>query len=133
MSRPATDLTRTNGPSGAADWFAIFGGALAWLAHLLGAYAIAEFGCIAGLGKVTLLQITAVAWLLIGLSVVMAGVAFAAVAVSLHRRRQVLPVARDRAGTPAMYISRLGFIAGVFFTVVIVAQSIPIIFYLGRC
>lgn len=44
-------------------WFGVLGGAIAWMLHLLLAYAIAEFGCVSPFHEVKRLGLSGVAWL----------------------------------------------------------------------
>ena len=117
--------------------FALAGGAIAWLAHLLLAYAIAEFGCVAGWGAFGFLGVTAVAWLLIGVSVPLLATAALAGLVS-WRLQQRLPgprgadVPEDSPGA-GQFAAYFGIITNVLFTAIILVESIPILFHLQHC
>ena len=71
-------------------WFGLVGGAVAWLVHLMGAYAIAEFGCVGTTQEYSFLGITLVSWLLIGLTLVTTAAALLA-AWAAHGMEQTQP------------------------------------------
>jgi hypothetical protein len=116
-------------------WFALLGGAVAWAAHLLTAYAIAEFGCVAGLGHRHVLGVTVVSWMLLALSAVLTAAAAAAVVVSYGIRERSTP---RRETDPDIrstreFVGRFGLICNGLFLFTVLVQSIPIFFYWGRC
>lgn len=115
-------------------WLALFGGALAWLAHLLASYALAEFGCESMLVTYSYLEISAVAWGLLALTVVTATVAGGSALLAF----QIQPTDRgdNVAATNLVarhYAARAGLIADVAFTLVILVESVPIFYYLQHC
>lgn len=115
-------------------WFAGLGGAIAWTLHLLIAYAIAEFGCVGGLGHRSFLGITAVSWMAIVLSVVMAAVALAATAVAWRMGRSFPPAPADGDFEDAgAFMSYAGLLTSGIFALIIIVESIPIFFYLQHC
>lgn len=116
-------------------WFSLWGGGAAWLIHLLLAYAIAEFGCATDFRYVTFLNVTAVAWLLIVVSlgtIVLAGSA----AYVGFRNRQMLQAEgqnpRRQSGTE-LYAAKTALLLNILFIVVILVQTLPILFFLDRC
>lgn len=118
--------------------FALLGGAGAWTAHLLLAYAIAEFGCVAGLGhRSGPLGVSVVSWMLLVMSAVMVALAAWALFVSRRigrrgrRAGSAAPDADDRA--TAEYVARFGLITNGLFLFIILIESVPIFFYLGEC
>jgi hypothetical protein len=118
-----------------ALWFGLLGGGFAWLAHLISAYVIAEFGCISGLGERLGWGVTVVAWMVIGLSVLMLSIAAAATFVARRSRQRLAqePVGDlDDAG-PEFYMARAGFITSALFLFIILVESVPIFFYLKHC
>lgn len=119
------------GVSRRALWFGLLGGAVAWTLHLMGAYAIAEFGCL-GVGPVSVGGITTPAALLIALSVVCLGSAVAATVVAYrgHRRLCDRP---DDGGDAGPFIARTGLIASGLFAFIILVESVPIVFFLNHC
>ena len=114
-------------------WFGLLGGAVAWLAHLMLAYAIAEFGCLGGLGHVYFLGITVVAWLVIVVSVatLLVAVVSTLVAYRCERRLRVGPAIEDRAGEAD--VARAGWITSGLSALVIFVESLPIFYYLHHC
>jgi hypothetical protein len=117
--------------------FGALGGAVAWLLHLLAAYLIAEFGCIANLGEVYFLGLTGVAWLILLASFLTLGLALASTAVALvtHRRmglHEHQDTGADTLGN-ARYLARAGWITSLLFVLIILAQTIPIFYYLRSC
>lgn len=118
-----------------ALWFSLMGGALAWLAHFLIAYVIAEWGCLAGLGEVRWLGLTIVAWLLIALSVAMLLASIAAAVVAYRCSRRAPEHGAHSIGAPgfAGFMTRTGFIMNVLFALIIAVESIPIVYYWNHC
>lgn len=117
-----------------ALWFGLLGGASAWTAHLLLAYAVAEFGCVSGLGELLYLGISIVAWLEIAVTVLTALTA-AAAAILAHSRHRILRSQNLAEAGPGAeeYIARAGFITSSIFTFIILFESIPIVYYLRTC
>ena len=118
-----------------ALWFGLLGGAFAWLAHLMGAYAVAEFGCVAGLTQYQFLDVSLVAWLLIGLSVFTALVGAIATLVAFIRYRGLglEQNASSEAESARVATARMGLITSGLFFFVIVVESLPIVYYLSSC
>ena len=127
----------TNGPSvgRVAVWFGALGGAIAWLAHLLLAYFISEFGCFSGLHGRTLGGLTAVAWAVLAVSAAMLLIAVAAAWVAYRSDRKIRGHG-FRTNTPegaAGFLARSGAATSGLFALIIIAQSIPIFFFLKDC
>lgn len=118
-------------------WFGLMGGALAWTAHLMFAYAAAEFGCVSGWGRGRYLDVSFVAWLEVALTAVTAAIAAAStfVAYRYHRRLAAPPLesTEESAHVAQRYIAFVGLLAGSLFFLVILFESIPIFFYLRHC
>jgi hypothetical protein len=112
--------------------FALLGGAVAWTGHLLLSYAIAEFGCASNLDRFGALGVSLVSWLLLGVSAGMIAVASGALAVSNGIRQRTRAGDADDRETAA-YVGRFGLICNGLFLFVILIESVPIFFYLGRC
>lgn len=115
-------------------WYALLGGAVAWTGHLMLAYAISEFGCVAGWGHKIYLAVSVVSWMLIAMSGLMIALAAGALLVSHAIGRRSTAVWRgpdDRA--TAEFVARFGLIANGLFLFIIVVESVPIVFYLGAC
>lgn len=118
-------------------WFGLLGGALAWTAHLMFAYAAAEFGCVSGWGRGRYLDVSFVAWLEVALTAVTATVAAASTFVAYRYHRRLAPPPLESADGSALttqrYIAFVGLLAGSLFFVAILFESIPIFFYLRHC
>ncbi|MEX0653695.1 MAG: hypothetical protein WD534_00950 [Phycisphaeraceae bacterium] len=113
-------------------WFAMFGGAVAWLVHFLGIYLLGEFGCHTTLRDVTFLRLTGVAWSILAVTVLMFALAVAALLAAHHNQRLIadqLPDARDNL----RFAAHLGRISNTLFAGVILFQTLPVLFYLGGC
>lgn len=124
-----------HGVSQFALWFGLLGGAVAWLVHLLSAYAIAEFGCVGTLTSIVFLTITAVAWMEIGVSLLTLLAAIAAVVVAYRSRRRLQAKTENEAAVPRgeLFLARTGLITSILFVLVILVESVPIFFYLQGC
>lgn len=115
--------------------FGLLGGALAWLGHLLAVYVIAEFGCLSRLRDVLFLGMTAVAWLILAVSLLtfLAAAAATAVAWLAWRRLQAYShEATDPRGAAA-HFAWAGVLMSGLFTFVIAAETIPIFWFLKEC
>lgn len=128
-------------PTDKADtrlWVGIWGGGIAWTVHFLSAALIAEWGCLTRLSARSLWGITAVAWSIILVSVVMALVAAVVTWVAygevlrLNSRSDEKNDLYDRLGN-RRFMARTGFAASAFFLLIIIAQSLPILFFLSEC
>jgi hypothetical protein len=118
-----------------ALWFGLLGGAGAWTAHLMLAYAAAEFGCVGRLGEQSYLGITMVAWLVLALTVATTLTSGAATVVAYRSRCRLRSeeAAEDAAGAAERYAARAGLMMSGMFTFVILFESIPIFYYLHGC
>ena len=117
-------------------WFGMFGGAIAWLVHLLVAYGIAEFGCASAFSDVRWGNLSGVAWLEIAVSAVAFLTAVVASLVARRQRRvsyQYIYHNYERRDSPFAFLGRSGVIANVMFAFIIAVQSVPIFFYLSSC
>jgi hypothetical protein len=102
-------------------WFALLGGAIAWFVHLIAIFLISEFGCVAGLDERLWANISVVAALLLGASVIPLVVAIAAAIVGY----------RDRQS--ADWLAQAGALMSGLFALIIAVQSIPALFYVRGC
>lgn len=129
-SRPGTADTRL--------WVGVWGGGIAWTVHFLLAAGIAEWGCLTGLSARSLWGMTAVAWSIILVSVVMALIAMAVTWIACYEMRR-LNLRSDEQSDPydrlgnRRFMARTGFAVSAFFLLIIIAQSLPILFYLSEC
>lgn len=109
--------------------FALLGGGVAWLLHLLLAYVIAEFGVLSGFARTTWAGgLSATLWLLLGLSVAMAFMAAAATWVAWGLRT---PQPKENEIRDTLrFCARFGLGANLTFLAIIAAQSIPLLYFL---
>lgn len=115
-------------------WIGMLGGGGAWLVHLVAAYAIAEFGCVGRLRQFSLAGLTAVAWLIIGISVLTMLVALTSTLLAYRSERRLRAALDDLAGKAAeTEVARTGWITSALFTLVILVESLPIFYYLQDC
>lgn len=116
-------------------WVGLFGGAITWTVHFMAAYAIAEFGCVGGLGERRYGNISLVAWM--ELAVTVAAFLIAAAATAVAYRNQIYLRSRAQSLTGSLdverYTARAGFYTSGVFSFVILFESIPIYFYLRSC
>jgi hypothetical protein len=113
-------------------WTSIWGGGIAWLVHLIAAWAAAEFGCLSGRGGSHAGGISMVAWLALGISLACLLLAAGAIGASLlcaKRSHGPTPEAADTT----RFIAGYSLWANAIFAVIIVAQTIPIFFHLRDC
>lgn len=120
--------------------FGLFGGAFAWLIHLVVASIIAEWGCISGLQRFQFLGITAIAWSVVVLSIVALVVAAVATWAVYRLNRQYHGVTEaeqtaavyDAEGTER-FLARVGLWSSALFVFIIAVQSFPILYFLSDC
>jgi phage shock protein PspC (stress-responsive transcriptional regulator) len=116
-----------------ALWFGLLGGALAWLVHLLGAYAAAEFGCVGGLGERQQWGVSLVAWLVIAVTAAALVPAMAATLIAYRCYRRLPEGAADAEPSAERLAARAGMLTSGLFALVIVFESIPVLYYLRAC
>lgn len=115
-------------------WFGLLGGAAAWTGQLLAASLLSEWGCLAGWQERTWQGLSVVAWLILVASLLATLAAVAALLASggiLRRCSGAAP--SDAAGANARFLARAGFYSSALFVVIILAQTLPILFFLGDC
>lgn len=117
-------------------WFGILGSPIAWLAHLLLSYGVAEFGCVSPFRDVRLAGLTGVAWLEIGVSILMLLVAMASTWVAQRSRRRLVGdghAEEYESSDGRVFLARTGVITGRLFVFIILVQALPILYYLRDC
>ena len=138
MTTAVAPATSDRSVNQAALWFGLLGGAAAWTVHLIAASIISEWGCHADFHRISWVNISAVAWALIGLTIAMLLVAIIATWMALRVRRELREAQRQDGNSAAatdnrLFLARTGVIASEIFVLVILAQSVPIFFFLHRC
>jgi hypothetical protein len=118
-----------------ALWFGLLGGAFAWLAHLIFAYLVAEFGCVGRWDEQSYLGVSVVAWLVIALTAATTLAACAATAVAYRSHRLLRSSADHHSANPAAErdTAWYGVLTSGLFVFVILFESIPILYYLKSC
>jgi hypothetical protein len=117
-------------------WFGVLGGAIAWLLHLLLAYAIAEFGCVSDFRDVRWLEFSGVAWLIGGMSALTLALAIWADIVAQRNGRYFageVKATRLEDHDPRVFMARSGVLSNRIFIFIIAAQTLPILYYLRDC
>ncbi len=115
--------------------FGLFGPAIAWLVHLVAVAMIAEWGCISGIHESEFLGVTAVAWGVVSVTIVTALVAVAGTWVAFHAYRQQRgsDAERSRDERTDLFMSKAGLLAGTLFVLIILVESIPVLYFLAGC
>lgn len=134
LAPQSTESGRPSAPKEGKYWLALLGGALAWLTHLLFSYTLGEFGCESALATYSYLGINAVAWGLMALTLLTA----LAAAGSIFLAYRLQPSNHDHENhatnfVARVYASRAGLIADVAFLLIILVESVPILYYLQQC
>ena len=117
----------------AERWFVFLGGGIAWLLHLLVAYAVAEFGCVAGWGR--FMGLPVVTWLILGLTVPLLAIACAALLAGYRYEKRFAtrePQGLD-AQDPGVALVRYGVVANALFILTILGETVPVFFFLMGC
>jgi hypothetical protein len=116
-------------------WFGVLGGAIAWTIHLLAAYALAEFGCVSGLGQRGAYGISYVAWAVLVMTIAVTAVALLATVIAGRAWRTFANDLRPNGPAAAgeQYLAQAGTLMSGLFTVAILFETIPILYYLRTC
>jgi hypothetical protein len=115
-------------------WFSFLGGGIAWTFHLLTIYAIGEFGCVSGFDQHMYAGISAVAWLLIIVSLIALAPAVAAAWIAyVDARRDAQQAEKSPFEEGARYLSSFAFPLNGVFALIILVESLPVFGYLGGC
>ncbi len=119
-------------------WFVLLGGAIAWAVHLLAAYALGEFGCVAGWGHIYFRGLHLVAWLVLAVTLITAVVTAAALwaSVRMERRLEQAGAGEEAAlepDRPAPFAARFGVITNGLFLFIILFEAVPVLYFLRHC
>jgi len=119
-------------------WFSMIGGGVAWAFHLSSTYASGEWGCASRAGETRFLGVTTPAWILLGLTALSLTVCLWAALAGLHAEKELRNREKEHGPIhdrrhPGIYIGRAGFITSLVFAMIIVAQGVPIFFFLNHC
>ena len=122
------------GPREWRRWFAFLGGGFAWTFHLLSIYAVGEFGCISGMGRITYAGISMVAWMILLLSVIALVIATAAATIGYRDKcRDNVQEPSSPADSGGRFLSSFGFLLSSLFVLIIVVETLPVFVYLDGC
>lgn len=116
--------------------FALLGGGIAWLLHLVSVYGIAEFGCVAGWGHIYWGGASVVAWLLIAATVLTGGMAAAASWLAWRAERRLRGTTAQNAPVEPetkAFMAGLSQKLNAVFALIIAVQGVPIFFFLKDC
>jgi hypothetical protein len=112
--------------------FGIVGGPCAWFGHLLATYIIAEFGCVGESQPELVAGITRVSWMLVGASVAMTLLGLLAVGVA-YRGMRVARGGGEQGQPGSEFAGQAGLITSGLSVLVIIVESLPILYYLRDC
>lgn len=117
-------FSRSNdSPSRLSLWSCLWGGGVVWILHFLAVWVIAEFGCLTRLADPGPLEISWVAWLIMGVSLLCLGMAAGLSYFSWRCSR----------GGGDCFAARVGVVANPIFMLIIVAETLPVFYYLRDC
>lgn len=105
-------------------WYGLFAGPLAWTIHLMAAYALVPWVCDNGHGWIL--------YLISFLSLSIAATGGLAAWQNFKQSGRRWPGEEGDVGTRSLFMATMGIILGSLFSVVIIAQSIPI-FMMNPC
>jgi hypothetical protein len=114
-------------------WFGLLAGAVAWTIHFLVAYAIAEFGCVSSFRDARFLGITGVAWGILALTVLTLILAVGGLLIARRSERLLMAEFGEKEDEPEAFMAHVGWITSVVFVAIIVAQTLPVLYYLRSC
>lgn len=121
-------------PPGWRRWFAFLGGGVAWTFHLLSIYAVGEFGCVSGMGRITYAGISAVAWMILIFSAAAFFIAAAAAFIGYRdSRRDKNQKAYSPEDDGGRFLSSFGFLLSSLFVLIIFVETLPVFAYLDGC
>jgi hypothetical protein len=112
----------------------LVGGGLAWFLHLGLSVVVAEFGCVIGWGQVRFWGINLVAWLLLLVAAVTLSGGIGAAVLSYRLGGRLRGSAGEEgAENGRSFTARTAYITNLIFVLVIVAESLPIFYFLSEC
>ncbi len=111
-------------------WSCLWGGGVTWMLHLAAVWVIAEFGCMTALDQPGPLGFSWVSWTILGVSLVCLAVAGLATLVSWRHSRDGSGPDEER---PGRFAARTGLVVNPIFMFIIVAQTLPVFFYMREC
>jgi hypothetical protein len=128
-------------PRGFIQSLSLFGGAICWTIHFVFVALAAEWGCVSGMGQWRFLGGTGIAWAVIVASLVALAATGWATRLSWRSFRQQCETGSgdldnrrpDDGRRSGCYLAQVAVWSNGLFLLVIVAQTIPILFYWTTC
>ncbi len=131
---PADAVSDTTGEVSRLQlWCGLYGGAIAWTLHLLAAYAIAEFGCVSSFRDARFLGITGVAWGILAVTALTLILGAGSLWISRRSQRLLLAEFGEKEDDPEVFLAHIGWICSVVFFGIILAQAVPVLYYMRSC
>ena len=149
------ELTSSSKRFSLLTWGTLLGGGIAWFVQLLALYLLAEFGCVSNWQEEQLFGLGGVAWGVIIVTLIALAVSGGCCGLgwmarnSLARRRQDPPSVSsadkddstyhsdgegpERSQAFEHFLIRCSVLINTIFAFIILAQGLPILFYLSRC
>lgn len=127
-----TDYTSTQTQGAVTSrtlWFGLLGGALAWMAHLLLAWYLAEAGCVAPFLTGYVLGLPALSLVLGAATVAAAAVAVLALLTARRNGRRLADGEPEALRGAGRYMARAGLLLSSIFLFIILFESIPLFFF----
>jgi hypothetical protein len=129
------------------SWGTLLGGAVAWLVQLLVLYVLAEFGCVLNWQQARFLGMGAVTWGVVVATLLALLISLWCCWLAWISKRKIdrqiadriasgqndEVVAKLRPESLETFLLRFGIINNAMFALIIVAQGLPILFYLNWC
>lgn len=114
-------------------WVGLWGGGVAWLLHFLSSWALAEFGCLGPLARSGPLGLTRVSWWVLAVTALAVVLAAAATWVGWQTERRARALPPSPSAEASAFAARVAWMAGAVFTLVVVVEALPVLFYLRGC
>lgn len=111
--------------------FAFFGGAFAWAVHLMLAQFISEWSFVGGIYRRSFLGLSISVWILLAAALALTALAAASLGVAIRLRKKASKedVGPSPSGATADFLAAVGILSGIVFVLVILAQSLPLLFF----
>jgi hypothetical protein len=127
MVDPTTTQRDTSfSPTGRSLWFSLLGAPSAWLVHFLAIWVIAEWGCLAGWSRFTILGFDAITVLLVLATFMVLPLVIAAGLMAWRIWQRTRANANDRGSEHrSAYMSFGGVVLSTLFAFAIFLESLP--------
>ncbi len=108
-------------------WYSFLGGAIAWTLHLMGSYGLSEMLC---LKNASTLLLTLV---LSGLTLISLAISGSAFWIARRKQLELAAALDSKAMGNPFFMALTSVISNGFFSVVILAQALPVFMLRGAC